>query len=152
MQTWAMTCDAGGTQICQERSWKSDESPFRLSGIFPSPRCSQPRWFSGPLLCKCQTPVRWEQADGTGNGHTALRWSHCPLSLQIEFVTGTKKGTTTNATATTTTTASTAVAGRGRSSSPSTASGTPDRAGASWVCLKRSVPRLGLAMFSWMRA
>lgn len=32
--------------------------------------------------------------------------------LQIEFVTGTKKGTTTNATATTTTTASTAVAGR----------------------------------------
>lgn len=31
--------------------------------------------------------------------------------LQIEFVTGTKKGTTTNATATTTTTASTAVAG-----------------------------------------
>lgn len=33
------------------------------------------------------------------------------LPLQIEFVTGTKKGTTTNATATTTTTASTAVAG-----------------------------------------
>lgn len=37
-----------------------------------------------------------------------------PLLLQIEFVTGTKKGTTTNATATTTTTASTAVAGRRR--------------------------------------
>lgn len=33
---------------------------------------------------------------------------------KIEFVTGTKKGTTTNATATTTTTASTAVAGRRR--------------------------------------
>lgn len=37
-----------------------------------------------------------------------------PLPFQIEFVTGTKKGTTTNATATTTTTASTAVAGRSR--------------------------------------
>ena len=34
-----------------------------------------------------------------------------PSHPQIEFVTGTKKGTTTNATATTTTTASTAVAG-----------------------------------------
>ncbi|XP_078230789.1 SAP30-binding protein isoform X2 [Callithrix jacchus] len=34
----------------------------------------------------------------------------CPSPVRIEFVTGTKKGTTTNATATTTTTASTAVA------------------------------------------
>lgn len=38
-----------------------------------------------------------------------------PSRPQIEFVTGTKKGTTTNATATTTTTASTAVAGTGGS-------------------------------------
>lgn len=38
--------------------------------------------------------------------------------LQIEFVTGTKKGTTTNATATSTSTASTAVAGTGCSSRP----------------------------------
>lgn len=48
-----------------------------------------------------------------GYGHPALpSLILFPLPLQIEFVTGTKKGTTTNATATTTTTASTAVAGR----------------------------------------
>lgn len=48
-----------------------------------------------------------------GSGFTALHSSYSLLSpCQIEFVTGTKKGTTTNATATTTTTTSTAVAGR----------------------------------------
>lgn len=52
---------------------------------------------------------------GKKMGPAALPRSHpLPSSLQIEFVTGTKKGTTTNATATTTTTASTAVAGRRR--------------------------------------
>lgn len=41
-----------------------------------------------------------------------------PLSVQIEFVTGTKKGTTTSAAAPTTSTASTAAAGRRRLAAP----------------------------------
>lgn len=55
--------------------------------------------------CGCPGPPLY----GT---HLCPALTSFPLSLQIEFVTGTKKGTTTNATATTTTTASTAVAGR----------------------------------------
>lgn len=53
---------------------------------------------------------RWLQKGVDPQLHPGL--TLFPLPLQIEFVTGTKKGTTTNATATTTTTASTAVAGR----------------------------------------
>lgn len=61
-----------------------------------------------------QTPVPWEQTAGKGMWISSLaQVLLSSLPLQIEFVTGTKKGTTTNATATTTTTASTAVAGRG---------------------------------------
>jgi hypothetical protein len=63
------------------------------------------------------------------------------LPLQIEFVTGTKKGTTTNATATTTTTASTAVAGRGGSSQRCSAllQGQPYRVKAFWACLGKGL-------------
>lgn len=53
------------------------------------------------------------QTDDTGNGHRICSGLIVLSPLQIEFVTGTKKGTTANATATTATasTASTAVAG-----------------------------------------
>lgn len=60
----------------------------------------------------CQTPVPQEGQLAKGCRAAALPGSPLSSSFQIEFVTGTKKGTTTNATATTTTTASTAVAGR----------------------------------------
>lgn len=64
------------------------------------------------------------------------------LALQIEFVTGTKKGTTTNAAAATTATASTAVAGRRRlrfPAAPQTERGLP-----SLVLGNRAWPRCGL--------
>lgn len=72
-------------------------------------------WSSMPALCGARhTPVPQGQMAGTKVGPTSWPRSYSLLPLQIEFVTGTKKGTTTNATATTTTTASTAVAGRRR--------------------------------------
>lgn len=142
-----MTCDAGGTPGLLGVM----EAPSGSRAPFPPPSAPSQGGFQD-LFCvnaKLLSLGSRQTAQGMDTplctGLTVLS-----LSLQIEFVTGTKKGTTANATATTTTTASTAVAGRGRSSGPSTASGTPDRAGASWVCLKRSVPRLGLAMFCWV--
>lgn len=87
----------------------------RLSDTSPSPRQSQQSSFSVPPLygAKLLSPGSRRLAKGCGETVcTGLTFFSLPL--QIEFVTGTKKGTTTNATATTTTTASTAVAGRRR--------------------------------------
>lgn len=84
------------------------------------PHFNSQSWFSALPLCGAKLPpVPREQTAGKKTWmHAVHRSNTRPSHPQIEFVTGTKKGTTTNATATTTTTASTAVAGTGGSAPP----------------------------------
>lgn len=109
--------DAGGGPVSVwETFFRVVKIPLRhLSDTSPSPRRSQQSRSSVPPLRGaklCPPGADGWQKDVDQQLCPGLTLS--PLLLQIEFVTGTKKGTTTNATATTTTTASTAVAGRRR--------------------------------------
>ena len=115
----------------------------------PAPHLSYPWTARAELILTasfvwCRPPVPWEQTAGR------TTWIHSfarvltlvPVAFQIEFVTGTKKGTTTNAAAATTATASTAVAGRRRLRFPATPQ--TERGLPSLVLGNRAWPRCGL--------